>query len=58
MGGHGHRVDFDAAHYQATRFNELVRLGGWAPFFMRVVCWRRQHFAHARYFFFADSLFY
>jgi hypothetical protein len=28
MGSHGRRVDFDAAHSQATRFNELARLGG------------------------------
>src|SRR5450759_3899062 len=27
MGSHGHRVGFDAAHSQATRFNELARLG-------------------------------
>jgi len=27
MGSLGHRVGFDAAHYQATRFNELARLG-------------------------------
>src|SRR5258707_7431559 len=27
MGSHGHRVDFDAAHYEASRFNELARLG-------------------------------
>src|SRR5450759_4480320 len=27
MGSHGHRVDFDAAHSQATRFNKLARLG-------------------------------
>jgi hypothetical protein len=27
MGSRGHRVDFDAAHDQATRFNELARLG-------------------------------
>src|ERR1019366_1242634 len=27
MGSHGHHVDFDAAHYQATRFNELAKLG-------------------------------
>jgi hypothetical protein len=27
MGSLGHRVDFDAAHYQATSFNELARLG-------------------------------
>src|ERR1019366_4109238 len=27
MGSHGHRVDFDAAHSQATGFNELARLG-------------------------------
>src|SRR5260370_38506187 len=27
MGSHGHRVDLDAAHSHATRFNELERLG-------------------------------
>src|ERR1035437_4264662 len=27
MGSHGHHVDFDAAHYQPTSFNELARLG-------------------------------
>lgn len=27
MGSHGHLVDFDAAHSQATKFNELARLG-------------------------------
>jgi hypothetical protein len=28
MGSLGHRADFETAHYQATRFNELARLGG------------------------------
>lgn len=27
MDSHGHRVDFDAAHSHATRFNELPTLG-------------------------------
>src|ERR1035437_10322674 len=27
MGSHGHHVDFDAAHSQATRFNKSARLG-------------------------------
>jgi len=27
MGSHGHRVDLDAAHDQASRFNEVASLG-------------------------------
>ena len=44
MGGHGHRVEFESAHYQAIRFNALARLGTVGIVFQLVVCWRRQHF--------------